>query len=284
MSAATKLRSLLESDEFLMMPCCFDGMSAKLVERAGYPLTFMSGFSVSAARNAVPDTGLLSYGEMVDQGRSICQATNLPVIGDGDTGYGNALNVKRTVHGYAQAGFGGIMIEDQVSPKRCGHTKGKSTVGFEEACMRIQAAVDARDEGADILIMARTDARESKGMDEALNRMKAFEEIGADILFLEAPQSAEEMRLFCQEIKGPKMANMVEQGKTPVLPPADLQAMGYKIAAYPLTLMLSALKAMETALEELKGGAHPSNLASFQHLQDVIGFPEYYKAEERYKS
>ncbi|SCA57732.1 2,3-dimethylmalate lyase [Candidatus Terasakiella magnetica] len=283
MSAAQTLRQLLESDDFLMMPCCFDGMSAKLVERAGYPLTFMSGFSVSAARNALPDTGLLSYGEMVEQGRSICQATSLPVIGDGDTGYGNALNVKRTVQGYAQAGFAGIMIEDQVSPKRCGHTRGKKTVGFEEACMRIQAAVDARNEGADILIMARSDARETEGMDEAIKRMKAFEEIGADILFLEAPQSVEEMQRFCTEIKGAKMANMVEQGKTPVLPPQELQDMGYKIAAYPLTLMLSALQAMEKALEELKTGAHPSNLASFSHLQEVIGFPEYYAAEEQYK-
>lgn len=283
MSAADKLRSLLRSDDFLMMPCCFDAMSAKLVERAGYPLTFMSGFSVSAARNALPDTGLLSYGEMVDQGRLICQATNLPVIGDGDTGYGNALNVKRTVQGYASAGFAGIMIEDQVAPKRCGHTKGKQVVGFDEACMRVQAAVDARNEGADILIMARTDAREGLGLDEALRRMGEFQKIGVDILFLEAPQSREEMQRFCDEISGPKMANMVEQGKTPVLAPAELEQMGYKIAAYPLTLMLSALKAMETALEELKGGAHPSNLASFAHLQDVIGFPEYYAAEDRYK-
>ncbi|WP_028880328.1 isocitrate lyase/PEP mutase family protein [Terasakiella pusilla] len=283
MSPAAKLRALLQSDEFLRMPCCFDGMSAKLVERAGYPLTFMSGFSVSAARGGMPDTGLLSYGEMVDQGRSICQATNLPVIGDGDTGYGNALNVKRTVQGYAQAGFAGIMIEDQISPKRCGHTKGKSTVEFDEACMRIQAAVDARKEGADILIMARTDAREARGMDEALKRMRAFEEIGADILFLEAPQSREEMQLFCDEIRGPKMANLVEQGKTPVLPPEELQAMGFKIAAYPLTLMLSAMKAMEQALEDLKSNRHPENLASFEHLQDVIGFPDYYAAEEKYK-
>ena len=284
MSAAENLRTLLKSDDFLMMPCCFDGMSAKLIERAGYPLTFMSGFSVSAARNAVPDTGLLSYGEMVDQGRSICQATRLPVIGDGDTGYGNALNVKRTVQGYAQAGFAGIMIEDQLAPKRCGHTRGKKVIGFDEACMRIQAAVDARNEGADLLIMARTDAREGEGLDAAIDRMKAFERIGADILFLEAPQSVEEMKTFCAEVKAPKMANMVEQGKTPVLPPAELQSMGYKIAAYPLTLMLSALKAMELALEELKSGLHPGNLASFAHLQDVIGFPEYYDAEERYKT
>ncbi|WP_417831972.1 isocitrate lyase/PEP mutase family protein [Terasakiella sp.] len=284
MSKASKLRALLAGDDFLMMPCCFDGLSAALIERAGYPLTFMSGFSVSAARLGMPDTGLISYGEMVDQGRSICQATALPVIGDGDTGYGNALNVKRTVQGYAQAGFAGIMIEDQLSPKRCGHTKGKQTVGFDEACMRIQAAVDARNEGADILIMARTDARQTEGLDEAIRRMKAFEKIGADILFLEAPQSVDEMSLFCQEVKGAKMANMVEQGKTPVLPPVQLAEMGYKIAAYPLTLILSAIQAMETALEELKSGYHPKSLASFEHLQDVIGFPAYYQNEERYKT
>lgn len=283
MSPVSKLRALLASDEFLMMPCCYDGFSAKLIERAGFPLTFMSGFSVAAARSGLPDTGLLSYGEMVDQGRAICAATNLPVIGDGDTGYGNALNVKRTVQGYAQAGFAGIMIEDQVSPKRCGHTRGKKTVGFDEACMRIKAAVDARDEGSDIVIMARTDARETDGMDEAIRRMKAFEEIGADILFLEAPQSIDEMQRFCTEVSGPKMANMLEEGKTPVLAPDDLSAMGYKISAYPLTLMLSALKAMEGALEGLKIGQHPTNLASFAHLQEVVGFPEYYQAEEVYR-
>lgn len=283
MSPADKLRTLLAGEDFLAMPCCFDGFSARLVERAGFPLTFMSGFSVSAAKNGLPDTGLLSYGEMLEQGRAICAATDLPVIGDGDTGYGNALNVKRTVKGYAQAGFAGIMIEDQVAPKRCGHTRGKKVVGFEEACLRLQAAVDARNEGADILIMARTDAREEHGMEEALRRMKAFEEIGADILFLEAPQSASEMQRFCTEIKGPKMANLVEQGRTPILDQAALAQMGFKIAAYPLTLILSALQAMEQALESLKQGKHPDNLADFAHLQEVIGFPEYYAAEEKYR-
>lgn len=283
MSQADKLRALLDGDDFLRMPCCYDGLSAALIERADCPLTFMSGFSVSAARLGAPDTGLISYGEMVDQGRAICQATSLPVIGDGDTGYGNALNVKRTVQGYAQAGFAGIMIEDQVSPKRCGHTKGKQTVGFEEACMRIQAAVDARNEGADILIMARSDARQTEGLDEAIRRLKAFEEIGADILFLEAPQSKAEMEMFCNAVSRPKMANMVEQGKTPVLAPAELAEMGYKIAAYPLTLILSAVQAMEHALAALHSEEHPDNLASFSHLQEVIGFTQYYDDEERYK-
>lgn len=161
-SPTKRLQALLNGPEFLSMPCCFDALSARLIEQAGFPLTFMSGFAVSAARLAAPDTGLISYAEMVNQGRDICAAVSIPVIGDGDTGYGNPANVKRTVHGYAQAGFAGIMIEDQLAPKRCGHTLGKEVVSRREALQRLQAAVDARDEGAEILIMARTDARATR--------------------------------------------------------------------------------------------------------------------------
>jgi len=281
-SSAQKLRDLLAGPEIIVMPCCYDAFSARMIERAGFDLTFMSGFAVSASRLAVPDTGLISFAEMTDQGRNICSAISIPMIGDGDTGYGNALNVKRTVREYARAGFAGIMIEDQVAPKRCGHTRGKHVIPFDEACQRIQAAVDARNEGADILIMARTDARATHDMDEGLRRMKAFAEIGADILFLEAPRSEDEMARFCAEIPGPKMANMLEQGATPVLPPARLQEMGFKIAAYPLTLLLTIIPAIEKALQSLKEGRHPEGLASFQDLQDVVGFPGYFEAEKRY--
>ncbi|MEQ9609257.1 MAG: isocitrate lyase/PEP mutase family protein, partial [Kiloniellaceae bacterium] len=145
-SRAETLRRLLAKPEIAVMPCCFDALSAKLIEQAGFSVTFMSGFAVSAARLGLPDTGLISYGEIVDAGRSICAATTLPVIGDGDTGYGNAVNVKRTVKGYAQAGFAAVMIEDQVWPKRCGHTRGKAVVDRGEAVARIRAAVDAREE------------------------------------------------------------------------------------------------------------------------------------------
>ena len=283
-SPVERLRNLLAGPDIVVMPCCYDALSARLIERAGFPLTFMSGFAVSAARLAMPDTGLISFGEMVDQGRGICAAVGIPVIGDGDTGYGNALNVKRTVREYARAGFAGVMIEDQVAPKRCGHTRGKQVVPFDEACQRIRAAVDARDEGADILIMARTDARATHDLDEAIRRMTAFAEIGADILFLEAPRSEAEMERFCREAPGPKMANMLEQGATPVLPPARLQAIGYKIAAYPLTLLLALLPVVERALADLKAGRHPKDLASFGHLKEVIGFPDYFAAEGKYAS
>lgn len=283
-STTGRLRELLAGPDIVVMPCCFDALSARLIERAGFPLTFMSGFAVSAARLAVPDTGLISFGEMVDAGRDICASVSIPVIGDGDTGYGNALNVKRTVQAYARAGFAGVMIEDQVAPKRCGHTQGKQVISFDEACQRVRAAVDARDEGADILIMARTDARATHDMDEALRRMAAFAEIGADIFFLEAPRTEAEMERFCNEIPGPKMANMVEQGVTPVLPPDRLAEIGYRIAAYPLTLLLAAIPVMERALADLKAGRHPAGLASFDDLKDVVGFPEYFAAEKRYAS
>lgn len=280
--AADKLRALLAQPGLMLMPCCFDAFSAKLIEQAGFGLTFMSGFAVSAARLGLPDTGLISYGEMLEQGRNICQAISIPVIGDGDTGYGNALNVKRTVFGYAQAGFAGVMIEDQVAPKRCGHTRGKQVVARDEALVRIRAAVDARDEGAGILIMARTDARATDGLDEALWRAQAFADLGADIIFLEAPRSEAEMRTFCRQVSGPKLANMVEQGDTPVLPPAQLEEIGYKIAAYPLTLLSAAARAMQEALTHLKAGRHPEHLLEFARLREIVGFPAYYAAEQKY--
>jgi 2-methylisocitrate lyase-like PEP mutase family enzyme len=231
----------------------------------------------------LPDTGLISYGELVEQGRAICQAVKIPVCGDGDTGFGNAINVKRTVEGYAQAGFACIMIEDQVSPKRCGHTQGKAVVARDEALMRIQAACDARDSGADILIMARTDARATDGLDEAIERSRLFREIGADISFLEAPESAEEMRRYCAEVEGAKMANLIEHGKTPVLPVAELEAMGYKIAVYPLTLLSVSIRAMRDALNSLKLGEKPERQLDFEALKTAVGFPEYYAEEEHYK-
>lgn len=282
MSAASHLKALLGKPGLLLMPCCYDALSAKLIEQAGFQLTFMSGFAVAAARLALPDTGLISYGEMVDQGRAICAATTLPVMGDGDTGYGNALNVKRTVQGYARAGFACVMIEDQLSPKRCGHTRGKEVVSRHEACRRLEAAVDARNEGGDILIMARTDARAPLGFQEALARCQDFAALGADLVFLEAPQSEEEMARFCAEVKAPCMANMIQNGRTPLLPPARLEELGFKIAAYPLTLLSSAVEAMEKSLTALRQGRYPDHIP-FSRLQEVVGFPHYYQEEERYR-
>ena len=278
---ADRLRALLARPGLLLMPGCHDALSAKLVEQAGFPTAFMSGFAVAATRLGLPDTGLISYGELVEQGRTICGAVSIPLFGDGDTGFGNPLNVKRTVEGYARAGFGCIMIEDQVMPKRCGHTRGKAVVSREEALSRLQAAVDARDEGTDILIMARTDARATDGLDEAIARCRAFADLGADITFLEAPLSEAEMCRYCGEVPGPKMVNLIESGKTPLLPLARLEAIGYKIAVYPLTLLNVSIKAMRAALECIERG-ETADVLDFQDLQAAVGFPEYYAGEERY--
>ncbi len=280
---AGRLRRLLHSPGLLTMPCCYDALTSRLIHEAGFPLTLMSGFAVSAARLAQPDTGLISFAEMLDELRGICTAAPaLCVIGDGDTGYGNAINVRRTVREYAQAGAAGIMIEDQVSPKRCGHTRGKQVVSRGEAKMRIRAAVDER-AAHDILIMARTDACGVLGFDEALDRCKMFVDEGADIIFLEAPETRDEMERFCRAIPRPCMANMVSGGATPVLPPSELEALGYKIAAYPLVLISTAVRAMQQALGALAKGENTDQV-SFDELKRLVGFPQYYELEQRYRS
>ncbi len=286
MTPAQRLRDLLTQPNLEIMPGCYDALSAKLVAAAGYKVAFMSGFAVSAARLGLPDTGLISFSEMVDTVRNCCGAAGqVPLIGDGDTGYGNALNVQRTVIEYARAGAAGVMIEDQVSPKKCGHTRGKQVISRQEARMKIRAAVDARAD-ADILIMARTDARAVHGFDEALARCKDFEAEGADIIFLEAPETEEEMRRFCAAMQRPCRANLVPGGKTPILPPEQLQRIGYKLALYPVMLLSSAISAMQATLAALQPGskAAPPPAISFTDLQGVVGFPDYWSRESKYQA
>lgn len=283
---ADRLRALLEMPGLRVMPCCFDALSARLIEQAGFELTFMSGFAVSAARLALPDTGLISYGEMVERGREICGAVAIPVIGDGDTGYGNAVSAKRTVRGYARAGFACVMIEDQLAPKRCGHTRGKAVVPRGEALARVRAAIDARDEsraaGHDILVMARTDARASDGLEEALARGRGFAELGADLVFVEAPRDEAELARVAREIPAPTMANLVEDGDTPALPPDRLASLGFKIAAYPLTLLHASVYAMQDALAGLRDGKPLERRLSFGALRELLGFDAYDAEARRY--
>ncbi|KAM5569994.1 hypothetical protein ABKV19_017164 [Rosa sericea] len=288
-SPAKALRRILELPGVHQGPACFDGLSAKLVERAGFHYCFTSGFSISAARLGLPDTGFLSYGEMVDQGQQITQAVSIPVIGDGDNGYGNAMNVKRTVKGYIRAGFAGILLEDQVSPKACGHTQGRKVVSREEAVMRIKAAVDARKEsGSDIVIVARSDSRQAVSLEEALWRSRAFADAGADVLFIDALASKEEMKAFCGVYPlVPKMANMLEGGgKTPILNPLELEEVGYKLVVYPLSLIGVSIQAMQDALAAIRGGRipPPGSMPSFEELKEVLGFNSYYEEEKRYYS
>jgi len=283
--AADNLRKLINSGQFLPMPCCFDALSAKLIEQADFQLTFMSGFATSASRLGAPDLGLMSYAEVVDQARNINEAISIPMIADGDTGYGNAMNVRRTVGGFARAGCAAVLIEDQLAPKRCGHTPGKDVVGREEAFDRIKAAVDAREEGNDILIMARTDANHTHGLTEAIERAHRFHELGADILFVEAPKNIDEMRTICSDLPGCKMANIVEGGLTPNLAMDEISELGYQIAAYPLTLLSAAMNAMKMTLDRMKID-QPRNdlLLDFGELRKDIGFNEYYENSEAYTS
>ena len=281
-SPVIRLRELLKAPGLTVMPCCFDALSARLIERAGFPLTFMSGFGVAAARLAAPDTGVISYAEVLDQGRNICEAVEIPVIGDADTGFGNAANVGRTIRGYARAGFACAMIEDQVAPKRCGHTLGVDVVSRDAALSRLRAALDAREAGAEILVLARTDARKVHGLEEAIARGRAFAEMGADIVFVEAPRSQDEMRRICDAIPIPVMANMVEGGETPLLVPAELEAIGFAIAAYPLVLLSHAVRAMQEGLAALGRGEVPSSGLAFEDLREVVGFPAHDALVARY--
>eukprot|EP00976_Prorocentrum_cordatum_P069569 1179594-Prorocentrum_minimum.AAC.5 len=289
-SRAEVLRRLLQQNSINVVPACYDALSAKLVEEAGFDVTFMSGYGVAASRLGLPDAGLISYSEMEDQCRNICRATSLPVIGDGDTGFGGPANVQMTVAGYAQAGCAAISIEDQTFPKRCTFAKGLQVVSRTEALARLKAALEARDRarqrGQDILVVGRTDCRMasnvSDGLEEALWRCKAFQDAGADIVYFEGPQSEHEMEELNRCISVPTMLAQVERPGTPVKSPAECEALGYNMVLYGLTLLNVKVAATKMALASLKAGEHPRQLVDFDELYASVGFPEYYEVERRF--
>ena len=281
---ADKLKKLLDQKGIVVMPGCYDALSAKLIEREGINVGFMSGFAVSSTRLGMPDAGLISFSEMAEQVRNICNVTSIPIIFDGDTGYGNAVNVYRTVRGFADAGAAAIMIEDQKWPKKCGHTKGKDVVEADEANSRIKAAVDAsKMNNKDILVMARTDAIATRGLDDAIKRMQKFSELGADILFVEAIKSKEDMKRVIKEVPGHHMINLIEDGETPLLEMNELEDIGFKIAVFPLTLMSASVKTMQESLKNMKNKTYNTNVSKFSDLRDIVGFNEYYEIEDKYK-
>jgi len=277
-----RFRTVLAGATCVHPASIFDPISARIAERVGFEIGMLAGSAASLTVLGAPDLIVLTLNELAAQAFRICRASILPLLVDADHGYGNALNVKRTVAGYAGAGFACVMIEDQRAPKRCGHTRGKEVVDRAEAVTRIRAAADAREEGAQILVMARTDARATHGLDEALWRARAFEDAGADLLFVEAPRDEREMERVCAASALPQMANLVEGGDTPLLPPARLEALGYRIAAYPLTLLSAATLAMQRALGALRRGEHPTDLLSFAELRAAVGFDRYDAERLRY--
>ena len=288
MSAARPLRELLARPGAVVVPGCYDALTARLIERAGFEVAFMSGYAVSATKLGLPDTGLISYGEMVAQGRDVCAAVSIPVIGDGDTGFGNPINVRRTVEGYHGAGFACVMIEDQVSPKRCGFARGVEVAPRAEACTRLRAVLDRRDEirraGGDLLIIGRTDSRVAEGFDEALWRAEAFADLGADIVYFEGPQSTAEMETLCQRVAVPTMLAQVEKADRELLTARQAEAIGYKLVLFGVTLLNLTIRALRDGLEIMAGGAHPGSdrLVAFEELYDTVGFNRYYEDEQRY--
>jgi 2-methylisocitrate lyase-like PEP mutase family enzyme len=281
--AAAQLRARLAEPAVLQAPGCYDALTARLVEGSGHEAAFLGGFSVAAARLGLPDVGLLSYGEMLDQTSSVCAATSLPVIADADTGYGNPVNAQRTLLAFARAGAACVMIEDQSWPKRCGHTAGKEVVDRAEALARVRAFVAIRDEhGLDVLIMARTDAAAVDGFDEALWRATAFAECGADLTFLEAPESVQQMERYCAEAPGHKTANLVEDGRTPWADADTLTEIGYSVVLYPVSLLLHGIRSMGDAAAALRS-AQPreARRASFDEARSLVGWPDYDDRSDR---
>lgn len=285
-SPAARLRQLLAEPGIVVMPGFHDALSGRLLAQAGVRLGFMSGFAVAMARLGLPDTGLISFTEMLGAVRDISEASpDFLFVADGDTGYGNALNVQRTVRAYAQAGAAAVMIEDQVMPKRCDEAVGKQVISRAEARLKIRAAVaTARD--SDILVLARSDARTVLGFEEALARCQDFAEEGADIIFLDSPANEEELARFCQAVPQPCMASMLLGGKSAPLSPAGLQGLGVKIVTYPHAMIAAATQAMQqmaTAMMQADPAGSLPAFSDFATLKNVAGFDEYFVAAEQYK-
>jgi 2,3-dimethylmalate lyase len=280
------LRERMEAGEMVLAPGCYDALGARLIEEAGFSALYMTGFGSSASRLGRPDIGLISLPEMVDNARRISQAVAIPVIADADTGYGNSINVIRTVREYEAAGVSAIHIEDQVMPKKCGHMEGKQVVPAAEMAAKVSAAVAAR-RSPEFLIIARTDARAAEGLDAALERAHLYRDAGADALFVEAPQSIDEIETVARSFPDvPLLFNYAEGGKTPAVSHQRLRELGFKLIIFPLTLLLSATAAMRSALARIKADGTPidllSSLPAFEEFLDFIGMGEIRELERRF--
>lgn len=269
MRRTTAFRQLIESPDILLMPGVHDVLSARIGAQAGFKAMTGGGFSASATLLGQPDTSQLSLTEMADHYARICDAIDIPFFGDGDTGFGNSTNAARTVRLYERAGLAGMFIEDQVFPKRCGHMAGKEVVAPEEMVAKLKAALDARAD-PDFVIMARTDANAVHGLDDALERMALYREAGADLLFVEAPRTVEEMRRICSELDGPTLANMIEGGATPVLSLDELSEIGFAVATYPVAATFVVAKAMQAFMGYL---AENGTTAGFD--PEMLEFDEF---------
>jgi carboxyvinyl-carboxyphosphonate phosphorylmutase len=283
---APRLAELLRAQEPILAPGAYDALTARLIEQAGFSAVYMTGFGTSASLLGRPDVGLLTMSQMVDNARRIAQAVDVPVIADADTGYGNPLNVIRTVQEYELAGVSAIHIEDQVMPKKCGHMDNKQVIAAAEMTEKIHAAVEARS-SSDFLIIARTDARAVEGLESALRRARAYREAGADILFVEAPQNEDEVTHVARAFPNvPLLFNWAEGGKTPPLPLDRIKELGYRIVIFPISALLSAAKVIRGVLAEIKAEGTPRRIfadgSSFREFNEMIGLGEIQQLEKRF--
>ena len=284
--ARPSLREQLEDkNRIIVLPGVFDALSARIAEQVGFPAMFQTGYGSSAALLGMPDFGFLNAGETIDNARRIIRAVKVPVLVDADTGYGNPLNVWRLVEDLESLGAAGMFLEDQIWPKRCGHMVGKDVIPKDEYLPKLKAAVEAR-KSKDFIIVARTDARAPIGLDEAIERGKAYKKAGADVIFVEAPRSIEELKKVADEIDAPLVANMIEDGVTPTLPAQELLKLGYRIAVFPLSALYSATYAMREVLTELKktGATKQTRkmMVTFKDFNRFVDLDRYMNLEKRY--
>ncbi|TMC17421.1 MAG: isocitrate lyase/PEP mutase family protein [Chloroflexi bacterium] len=287
MPNTTRLRELLVQRDLLVAPGAYDALSARLIAQAGFPAVYMTGFGTAASVLGQPDVGLLTMSEMVSRAAALAAVVgDRPLIADADTGYGNPINVRRTVREYERAGVAAIHIEDQVWPKKCGHMEGKQVIPVDEMVQKIRAAADARQD-PDFVIIARTDANAVYGLEDALRRGRAYREAGADVIFIEAPRSIEELRAIAQAFPDvPLLYNWAESGKTPLLPLEEIHALGFKLVIFPVSMLFAATQALLDLLEALKQGqtslAFAERMVTFSQFTDQIGLPEIQALERRY--
>jgi 2-methylisocitrate lyase-like PEP mutase family enzyme len=280
---ARALRASMAKGEFILAPGIYDGISARVADTMGFPALYMTGYGATASMLGLPDAGLATYSDMVGRAEMICSVTQTPLIADADTGYGGLLNVQRTVRGYEAAGVAAIQIEDQEMPKKCGHTPGRRVVPAEDMVLKIKVAAEARRDEA-TMIVARTDARTALGLDEALRRAKLYEEAGADIIFVESPESEEELERIGREVTKPLLANMVEFGKTPRTEVERLKKWGFDLAIYPGLGFSVAAEAMRMAWAHLKdkGTSNGVRVAQYRGMHELMGFPEVWDFEKKW--
>jgi len=287
MGTAQLIRQALAQHGQLIMPGVYDALSAKIAARAGFEVIFITGYSLSATLLGEPDFGLLTQTEVVSAAQRICSVVDTPVIVDADTGYGNAINVMRTVQDLIRAGAGGMFLEDEVWPKRCGHMQGKQVIPLDEQLKKIAAAVEAKND-SDFFIVARTDSRQALGLSEAIKRGIAFKAAGADAVFIEAPESKEEMREISKQVSGPLVANMLERGVTPLMGPKELKELGFDLIVWPLAPLYSVAKSLTDVYTTLRRDGSTlgilDQLMAFDDFNGIVGLNEKYALDTKYKN